>query len=921
MTTFNDLDNEILAGLERHDQRRANTLGATGWLVEEPFGRAEFIDGYGIYTLNPISSIFSGAYAGINNTLEASVNNFAAPYYQDCVFQASYTSGQRGTIGTRRVAVPLHSLVTSGKTGLASIQTFVAVFAAPISDMPDDVNAVRVKRLIPSDKSFGRSTADEAVIGRRGFELALYPAANVGGFLQADTSNGPIPTTSDPSSDAYGVGNKGIWTVDCVDGIVRLTVAPGSGDGYLFNPNNVFGEWTTPGSIGSTITYSPSGRITLFATFYEYTGPDLYTQLVVNAAGNENMGNAIVGLGNTGDAGVFIAQTPNNNGADGYGFGAGYGLYGQGGGTGDGILGVGGLTSGNGVDGYGTGHGYGGYFIGHGTGDGVYGVDSSSGFGGHFAGSDGSRAIKADGYIALEQISAPASFPAGYGILYTESDGNLYFKSSTYTGGANLVGVPYTGAVLDVNLGSHSLTATGHLTSPNGIDGYGFEDGYGVYGQGSITGGDGVVGKGTGNGNGVDGYGAGLGYGVYGKGSVIGSDGVVGQGTENGNGVDGYSAGLGYGVYGLSTSGTGGFFTGSPAIIANALVGSDGDGIDATGDGAGLGGSFTGGNNGGTGIIVAGGNTNGGGAAGGDGLSINGGFNIDSGTPSDGGTGIVVKGGQSQVSGLPGVGLIATGGDSASHSGDGVHGIGNSLGGNGVVGYGSGSGANGHYGVVGYGSGEGGGLMAIPTATTAGSKSAVNIVPQLSDPGFLAAGDLSMIYAAAGGDAKLVVAPNSSALDRYVPQSFASISNVTISSASSTTLFTIPANTLRAGSVIELIADGYFVTTGSQQAIIYFDLYDNTSVVNIITGIDSELHSVVSPAGWHIEGRATFINNPSTSSVCTMGGFYFVYLGSGPLLTPSAIGTLNTSGQNIKVRVNGEANVTFTMTQCIIRVT
>jgi hypothetical protein len=146
MVTYTDLEKEQLVELNKHNQRRANTLGVNGKLEEEPFNHTEIVFRDDI----------------CNEMPEAT--NFSTPSYRDSTDPLG-----EGITATRYVKVRLHSLVTSGQNGNTNIQTFMTVSEAPDSDSAEDIDLVRIKRLIPSDKSLGRSHADETDVSLRGW--------------------------------------------------------------------------------------------------------------------------------------------------------------------------------------------------------------------------------------------------------------------------------------------------------------------------------------------------------------------------------------------------------------------------------------------------------------------------------------------------------------------------------------------------------------------------------------------------------------------------------------------------------------------------------------------------------------------------------------------------------------------------------
>ena len=245
-----DLEQEKIASSDKKANRKANTLGSDRSVVEEPFGNANIIlpDDIFVKTPNPNSG-------------------FAAPDYGDL------GSGD-GKVATRHLLARLHPVEASGHTGPNSIQSFVVVSKTPESDDPVDIEAVRIKHLVPPDLSLGRSHAAETDGYLRGFEMALYPAQSTGGAgtdLDAYTDMGAIPITADPSA-VEGIGNDGRWVVDYANGIVRLSTPALNGPTGLFNPKNVFGDKN-----GKETAVAAEGRLTLFATFYVYTGPSFQT--------------------------------------------------------------------------------------------------------------------------------------------------------------------------------------------------------------------------------------------------------------------------------------------------------------------------------------------------------------------------------------------------------------------------------------------------------------------------------------------------------------------------------------------------------------------------------------------------------------------------------------------------------------------
>lgn len=256
MATFTNLDQEKIAGTDKYEQRKANTLGADKSYVEEPFGNSEIILRNDIFSETPTSD-----------------TSFASPEYGDW---------PNGAVASRRQKIRLHSLATSGISGLSSIQTFVAVSSTPASDNPEDIESVRIKHIVPPDLSMGKANAAHADPNFRGFELALFPAYSVtdassptGSSLDAYDGYGSIPITADPTAE-YGIGNDARWTVDYANGIIRFTDAPLNGVNSIMNPFRVYGD------IDGYERPEDEGRLTMFATFYQYIGPTLIDNDDVN---------------------------------------------------------------------------------------------------------------------------------------------------------------------------------------------------------------------------------------------------------------------------------------------------------------------------------------------------------------------------------------------------------------------------------------------------------------------------------------------------------------------------------------------------------------------------------------------------------------------------------------------------------------
>lgn len=243
--SITDLEREQIAIADRLAQRKANTLGVDYSVSEEPYLASSMVLRDDIFSETPSTS-----------------SNFASPNYGDIDLGG-------GSVATRYVKIRLHPVVTSGIDSSKNIQTFMAVHSPPKSDDPVDIERVRIKHLVPPELSLGRGHAGEVDPTLRGFEIALYPAMDDGAELDAYDSYGAIPVSADPTA-IDGMGDDARWTVDYANGIVRFSGAPISGTGSVFNPFNHFGN-----ILG--ITDNTSGRFTLFATFYQYTGPNLTT--------------------------------------------------------------------------------------------------------------------------------------------------------------------------------------------------------------------------------------------------------------------------------------------------------------------------------------------------------------------------------------------------------------------------------------------------------------------------------------------------------------------------------------------------------------------------------------------------------------------------------------------------------------------
>jgi photosystem II stability/assembly factor-like uncharacterized protein len=259
MAIFGNRDKEILSDAGNLVRKKVTVLGADGYSYSEPYPREQAF---------PLSKILRFTPDGNNDGY-----GLVTPNYDDYPVE--------GTIGTRQIQVRLHSYIPSGLSGPSSCQAFFAISSAPSSNSIDDLDSVRIKPLIDPAYSHGRTNAANTDPSIRGFELALYPAKDNLGVLEADTSNGPISPVADPSAPASddtgaGANSDGFWYVDYESGVVRFSKPPLNGSTGVMNPNNVFGDID-----GNT---DANGAITMFATFYEYTGefgiqddPDLVT--------------------------------------------------------------------------------------------------------------------------------------------------------------------------------------------------------------------------------------------------------------------------------------------------------------------------------------------------------------------------------------------------------------------------------------------------------------------------------------------------------------------------------------------------------------------------------------------------------------------------------------------------------------------
>jgi hypothetical protein len=244
MANFEDLDKEKLAEAERSLRGKVNTLGKDEPVYNEPFTRS--------------------SYSLLANTMThapSADGGLIPPNYDDVPIVAA--------IGTRYEAIKLHSYLPSGLTGPSSVQTFMVVSATPASHNFSDIEEVRIKNLISPIFSQGKANAAHPDTNFRGFELALYPAKSnggVGNLLIADTDN-PVSPIADPTAGPpAGIGTTGNWVVDYENGVVRFSHPPLNGSDGAMNPNNVYSD------LEGVEVADGYGAITMFATFYQYTG-------------------------------------------------------------------------------------------------------------------------------------------------------------------------------------------------------------------------------------------------------------------------------------------------------------------------------------------------------------------------------------------------------------------------------------------------------------------------------------------------------------------------------------------------------------------------------------------------------------------------------------------------------------------------
>jgi hypothetical protein len=240
-------EREIISRAEKLFNDKSNALGVDGYFFEEPFVRELVI---------PATDLMKATPDAYNGNL-----GLVTPNYDDFPTE--------GAVGTRRSLVRLHSYLPSGGNSNLT-QTFIPISSDPASNSIDDVLDVRLTNLIGPRFSPGKTNAADTDTSTRGFELALFPARDNVGTLEADTTNGPIPPTADPGADSTkpGAGNEGFWYVDYDAGLVRFSRPPLNGANGIMNPNNVFGDLN-----GNTVAAgAANATITMFATFYQYTG-------------------------------------------------------------------------------------------------------------------------------------------------------------------------------------------------------------------------------------------------------------------------------------------------------------------------------------------------------------------------------------------------------------------------------------------------------------------------------------------------------------------------------------------------------------------------------------------------------------------------------------------------------------------------
>ena len=327
------------------------------------------------------------------------------------------------------------------------------------------------------------------------------------------------------------------------------------------------------------------------------TGND--TGLSITGGNNDGVGLYTEG-GLLNGPGIKAQGAGYGEGLDAYGGTAGgFGIKAFGYGTSAGVYGIGGATNGNGVEGVGVGTGYG--LVGnsgHITGD--LTID------GDVICSTLDSLIDSNFIELITQAQDLRNAADGYA-LDSVVDSNfieLITQAQDLRNAADGY-VPYTGATTNVDLGLHTLTATGDTAGAFGITGTGNGTGVGVAGTGGDNSGIGVFGYGgQTNGNGILGVACGYGVGVAGVGAggdgpsmaygQESSAGVVGEGgSNNGPGVLAYGMQYGEGVdaYGGSWGGYGikAFGYGSSPGVYSLGGATNGNGVEGIAQGSGYG--------------------------------------------------------------------------------------------------------------------------------------------------------------------------------------------------------------------------------------------------------------------------------------------------------------------------------------------
>lgn len=343
--------------------------------------------------------------------------------------------------------------------------------------------------------------------------------------------------------------------------------------------------------------------------------------------------------------------------------------------------------------------------------------------------------------------------------------------------------IQYLNAPVGTGAG-YGLSATGGSTSGGGLRGIG-----------GAPNGNGVVGVGTGTGSGVNAAGGATGAGGTFFGGATSGHGVVGAAT-NGNSRGGDFTGQGSGAgananggaTGVGLQGTGGATSGTGIVGNGQAAGATGvagfggptTGTGVTGTGAGSGDGVAGlGGATGAGVRGTGGATSGVGV---------------SGTGTNGNSEGVLGQGQGSAAGVKGTG-------GATSGAPGVKGVGGATNGVGVKAEGIGSGHALHaVGVDGYG-------VVAESDTTNPARAALHVLAQNADPTVPATGDV------ANRNNKLSCY-DGSVWRNFTPVSYVRVTDAVSAASTGTQLvdsFTIPAASLRVGSIIEIYAE-YWVT-------------------------------------------------------------------------------------------------------------